>query len=36
MSLEVGFEISKAYTRPTLGLSLPPVCGSDVSSQLLC
>jgi len=36
VSLEVGFEISKAHTRPTLGSSLPPVCGSEVSSQLLC
>ena len=35
VSLRVGFEVSKAHTRPSLVLSLPPTCGSDVSSQLL-
>ena len=32
VSLRVGFEVSKAHTRPSLVLSLPPTCGSDVSS----
>lgn len=31
----MGFEVSKAHTRPSLVLSLPPTCGSDVGSQLL-
>lgn len=30
-----GFEVSKADTRSSLSLPLPPACGYDVSSQLL-